>query len=228
MFLQTGNFNFNNDLLQTSSMIVNLAWALKLSPCIRKCLSQGGPSVLETSFLCLFILKFNLHSDFPAYCDFSKRKHSIRQIMQLLLQVTLSLIKKAFLLKALWKVEQVLSCLQHRLIDLLKRGWHFPMLNLSCYQNLFKTLLPPIMSPMFLFLLNAKIGGSAKMSFNFVSTCKIGQFLSIIVLRSGRVLLYVTVSGKSSVLDVVNVLFSNSFLGIEIARLICVAVSVLL
>ena len=101
------------------------------------------------------------------------------------------------------------------------------MLNLSCYQNLFKTLLPPIMSPMFLFLLNAKIGGSAKMSFNFVSTCKIGQFLSIIVLRSGRVLLYVTVSGKRSVLDVL-ILFSNSFLGIEIARLICVAVSVLL
>ena len=84
------------------------------------------------------------------------------------------------------------------------------------------------MSLMFLFLLNAKIGGSAKISLNFGSICKIGQFLSIIVLRSGRVLLYLTVSGKRSVLDVVNVLFSNSFLGIEIARLICVAVSVLL
>ena len=39
-------------------------------------------------------------------------------------------------------------------------------------------------------------------------------------------LLYVTVSGKRSVLDVL-ILFSNSFRGIEIARLICVAVSVL-
>ena len=83
------------------------------------------------------------------------------------------------------------------------------------------------MSIMFLFLLNAKIGGSAKISFNFGSICKIGQFLSIIVLRSGRVLLYVTVSGKRSMLHVL-ILFSNSFLGIEIARLICVAVSVLL
>ena len=91
-----GIFNFNNDLLQTSSMIVNLAWPLKLSPCIRKYLSQGGPSVLETSFLCFFILKFNLHSDFPTYYDFSKRQHSIRQITQLLLQLTLSWLKSCF------------------------------------------------------------------------------------------------------------------------------------
>ena len=90
-----------------------------------------------------------------------------------------------------------------------------------------KTLLPPIITPIFLFLLNAKIGGSAKTSFNFGSICKICQFLSIIVLRSGRVLLYVTVSGKLSVLDVLT-LFSNSFLGIVIARLICAVVSVLL
>ena len=83
------------------------------------------------------------------------------------------------------------------------------------------------MSLRFLFLLNAKTGGSAKVSFNFGSICKICQFLSIIVLRSGRVLLYVTVSGKRSVLDVL-ILFSNSFLGIEIARLICVVVSFLL
>ena len=74
------------------------------------------------------------------------------------------------------------------------------------------------MSLRILFLLNAKIGGSAKTSFNFGSICKICQFLSIIVLRSGRVLLYVTVSGKRSVLDVL-ILFSNSFLGNVIARL---------
>ena len=79
----------------------------------------------------------------------------------------------------------------------------------------------------FFFVLDAKIGGSAKISFSFVSICKICQFLSIIVLRSGRVLLYVTVSGKLSVIDVL-ILFSNSFLGIEIAQLICVVVSVLL
>ena len=75
------------------------------------------------------------------------------------------------------------------------------------------------MSLRFLFLLNAKIGGSIKISINFGSICKICQFLSIAVLRSGRVLLYVTVSGKRSVVDVL-ILFSNSFLGIEIARLL--------
>ena len=149
--------------------------------------------------------------------------------MQLLLQVTLCLIKNVFLLKALGKVEQVLSCSQHRLIDLVKHSWNFPLLNLFTF-NIFlleKTLLPLIISLRFLFLLNAKIGGSAKKKFNFGSICKICQCFLIIVLRSGRVLLYITVSGKHSVLDVL-ILFSNSFLGIELARLICVAVSVLL
>ena len=51
--------------------------------------------------------------------------------------------------------------------------------------------------------------------------------LSIIVLRSGKVLLYITIGGKRSVLDVL-ILFSNSFLGIEIVWLIRVVVSVLL
>ena len=122
-----------------------------------------------------------------------------------------------------------MSCLQHRLIDLVKHGWHFPLLNFLTLKFflLSKSLLPPIMSLRFLFLLNAKIGVSAKISFNFGSICKICQYLSIIVLRSGRILLYVTVSGKRSVLDVY-ILFSNSFLGIVIARLICVVVSVLL
>ena len=69
------------------------------------------------------------------------------------------------------------------------------------------------MSLRFLFLLNAKIGGSAKISFNFGSTCKIMPIFSIIALRSGRALLYVTVSGKRSVLDVL-ILSSNSLLGI--------------
>ena len=75
--------------------------------------------------------------------------------------------------------------------------------------------------------MNVKIGGSTKISFNFGLICKICQLLSIIVLRSGRVLLYVTVSGKSSVLDGL-ILFSNSFLEIKIALLICVSVSLLL
>ena len=83
------------------------------------------------------------------------------------------------------------------------------------------------MSLRFLFLLNAKIGGSAKIFFSFGSICKICQFLSIIVLRSGRILLLVTVNGERSLLDVL-ILFSNSFLGTEIARLICVVVSFLL
>ena len=79
------------------------------------------------------------------------------------------------------------------------------------------------MSLRFWFLLNAKIGGSAKFLLNFGSICKIRQILSIIVLKSGGVLLYVKTSGKRSVLDVL-ILLSNLFLGIEIARLICVAV----
>ena len=120
-----------------------------------------------------------------------------------------------------------MSCLQHKLTNLVKHGWHFPLLNFFTFKFflLSKALLPPIMSLRFLFLLNAKMGGSAKKNFNFDSICKICQFLSIIVLRSGRVLLYVTVSGKRSVLDY---LFSNSFLGIEIAQLICFVVPFLL
>ena len=149
--------------------------------------------------------------------------------MQLILRVTLCHIKKVFLLKALWKVEKVLSCLQHNLIDLVKHVWHFPLLNFFQFKIflLWKTLLHPIMSLKFLFLLNVKIGGSAKISFSFGSMCKICQFLSIIVLRSSRGLLYVTVSGKRSVLDVL-ILFSNLFLETEIARLICVVVPFLL
>ena len=137
-------FSFLNDLLWTSSMIVNIAWTLKLWPGIWKCLSHGGSSVLQTSFLCVFILKFKLHSDFPTYCDFSQRVHSIRQITQLLLQETLCLIKRGFFLKTLWKAEQGFSFLQQKLIDLVKHGWHFPLLNFFTFKIclLSKTLLP--------------------------------------------------------------------------------------
>ena len=71
-----------------------------------------------------------------------------------------------------------------------------------------KTLLLPIVYLRFIFLWNAKIGGSLKISFNFGSVFKINQFLSIIVLRPGRALLYVAINGKRSVLDVL-ILFSN-------------------
>ena len=66
----------------------------------------------------------------------------------MLLQVTLCLITKVLLLKTLGKVEQVLSSLQHRLIDFVKHGWHFPLLNFFTFKIflLSKTLLPPIMS----------------------------------------------------------------------------------
>ena len=70
------------------------------------------------------------------------------------------------------------------------------------------------MSLQFLLLLNAKIGGSAKKNFDFGSICKICQFLSISVLRSGRVLLYVPVSGKRSVVDALN-FFSNRSLELK-------------
>ena len=79
--------------------------------------------------------------------------------------MTLRLIKKVFLLIALLKVEQVLSCLQHRLIDQVKHGWHFSLLNLFTFKMflLSKTLLPlRFLLLSFLLLLNAKIRGSAK------------------------------------------------------------------
>ena len=103
----------------------------------------------------------------------------------------------------------------------------FPFVKLLYVQKFFaiKNLVTPDYVFKVCFFLNAKIGGSAKISFELGSVCKMPQFLSI-VLRSGRVLLYITVSGKRSILDVL-ILFSNWFLGIEIARLICV-VSVLL
>ena len=105
----------------------------------------------------------------------------------------------------------------------------FPFVKFIYVQKFFaiKNLVTPDYVFMrFLFLLNAKIGVSAKISLNFGSICKIFQFLPILFFRSGRVLLYVTVSGKRSVLDVL-ILFSNSFLGIEIGRLIGVVVSFL-
>ena len=86
--------------------------------------------------------------------------------------------------KALWKVEQDLSCLQHRLIDLVKHGSHFPLLNFFTFKILLlsKTLLPPIMSLRILCLFTVKIGGSAKISFKFDSICKICQFKYICVI----------------------------------------------
>ena len=83
------------------------------------------------------------------------------------------------------------------------------------------------MSLRFLFVFNLKIGRSAKISFHFGSISEVCKFLSVIVARLGRILLHVTVSGKCSVLDAL-ILFSDSFVGMEIARLICVVVSVLL
>ena len=89
----------------------------------------------------------------------------------------LCLIPKVFLLKTLWRVEHVLICLKCRTIDLVRHGWDFPLLNFFTFKIflLSKTLLPLIM---FLLLLNVKIGGSAKNSFNFDSVCKMCQFLS--------------------------------------------------
>lgn len=136
-------------------MIVNLACFLKLCPRIWKSLPHYSP----TPFLCMFILRFKLYSVFPRHCNLSQRQHSIIQVSQPPLQITLCLIIKVFLLKELWKTEQVWSCLQYRLIDLMKHSW-----------------LPPIMSPKLLFLLNAKIWGSSKTSFNFGLICKIRQF----------------------------------------------------
>ena len=82
-------------------------------------------------------------------------------------------IEKVFSLNALWKVGQVLSCLQHSLNNLGKHVGNFPLLNplRSKFFLLSKTLLSPIMSHRFLFLFNAKIGGIAKVSFNLVSVC---------------------------------------------------------
>ena len=173
-------------------------------------------------YVCLF-LSFSCIRIFQHIVIFHKSNIPSGKLRSCLYKVTLCLIKKMFLLKALWKVEQVLSFLQHRVKDLAKHGWHFPLLNLFTFKFflLSKTFLPPIIS------LKVFFSFSAKISFNFGWICKICQFLSMIVLRSGRVLLYKTVSSKRSVLDVL-ILFSDSIRGIEIARLICVAISVLL
>ena len=131
-----------------------------------------------------------------------------------------------FLLKTLWKVEQVLSCLQHRLIDLVKHGWRFLLIKFFTFKIFFVTknlVTPDYVSKIFVSF-ECQNWRNSKISFNFGSICKICYFLSIIVLRSGRFLLYVTASGKYSILDVL-ILFSNSFLGIVIAQLICIVVS---
>ena len=105
------------------------------------------------------------------------------------------------------KAAQVLSCLQCRLIDLVKRGWHFPLLNVLTFKIvlLSKTLLSTIMSPRFLFLMK------------FLST--LVQFIKY---ANFWVLLYVTVSRNRWPLDVL-ILFSYSFLRIVTAWLIGVA-----
>ena len=120
-----------------------------------------------------------------------------------------------------------MSCLQHRLIDLVKHGWHFLLLNFFTFKIFFVTknlVTPDYVSKIFVSF-ECQNWRNSKISFNFGSICKICYFLSIIVLRSGRFLLYVTASGKYSILDVL-ILFSNSFLGIVIAQLICIVVSV--
>ena len=112
----------------------------------------------------------------------------------------------------------------------MKNGLHFSLLNFFMFKIILlsKTLLPSCYPLRILFLLKPKLIVQKKHLFIFGSICKTGTFLStFFVLRSDRVLLYVTVSGKRSVLDAL-ILFSNSFLGIVIARLICVVVSVLL
>ena len=146
----------------------------------------------------------------------------------MLLQVTLCLIKKVILLKTLWKVEQVLSRLQ-QVNWSRKTGLAFPFANFLFIQNFF--VIENLVTPDYVFKvvvsLECQNWRFSKISFNFDSIGKIWQFLSIILLKSDIVLLQVTVSGKRSVLDTL-FLYSNSFLGIAMARLIFVVVFVLL
>ena len=102
------------------------------------------------------------------------------------------LIKKVFLLKALWKVEQVLSCLQHRLIDLVKHGWHFPLLNLFtfkifCYK---KPYYHRLCLKGFGFFWMPKLEVQQKFLSILVQFVKYANFCQIIFLRSDRILRY--------------------------------------
>ena len=185
LFLVTPCLAWLFSLAWSESQLKKKKWKCKFSICLLP--------VLQKSFLCMFILKFNCIEIFQHNVIFSKVTfHQINYAA-------------AFTSK------------------------HFPLLSFFTFKIfvLSKTLLPSIMSLRFLFLLNAKIEGSAKTSFNFGSICKICQFLSIFVFRSGRVLLYITGSGNRSVLDAL-ILFSKSFLGVKIVQLIGVIVSVLL
>ena len=187
---------------------------MKLWLGIWKCLSHGGPSLLQTLFLCVFILKYNLFliyvCIFQHIVIFRKGNIPSDKLRSCFCKWRHVWINDVFVKGAFEKLSKFWVVLQHRLIDLVKHGSHFCLLNFFTFKILLlsKTLSPLVMSLRFLFLLNTKIGGSIKMSFNFGSICK---FLSIIVLRSGRVLLQAKVSNKLSVLDIF-ILFSNSFL----------------
>ena len=131
-------FDLHNDPFLTCSVIVNLAWSLKLLPGIRKCLSHGGPSVLQTSFLWVSILKFKAYSNFPK--AISRKCNIPSDKLRSCFTFNVYLIVKVLLLKEFWKVKQVLNCLQHRLINLAKFAVTFNLIN-SVNSVAFKTFL---------------------------------------------------------------------------------------
>ena len=99
-------------------MIANLAWALKFWPRILKMLITRwticSPNIISMCFYFQFKAVFGF-----SYILRFFAKATFHQINNAAAFTALCLIKKVFLLKALWKVGQVLSCLQHRLIDWL-------------------------------------------------------------------------------------------------------------
>ena len=209
------------------SITVNFACFVKSWSCFWKCLSQGGPSILQTSFLCWLILRFSRHSDFPMYCIL-QMLHSIKYIRNVLLQLTVWNILYSFPVTLLLKSSVSLTCSQHRFPILPLHGWHFPTVSflLSQIFSLLMILFEPIRSLKFLFLLYAMIGGFSNTLLMLRSMPKIGQCLFTIFFRSGNVLLCVTIKGIR-LLDFLGFSFNIVSRGICRALLIWVLISFL-
>ena len=158
-------------------MTVNLASALKLWSAIWKSLSHGGPSVLQRSFLCVFILKFESFGFSNILWSFVKAAFHQINYAATFTSNLMSDYKGAFVKDTL-KGWASLELFTTWLIDLLKHGWHFPLFKIF---SLSKTLLPSIKSPRYLFLLNVNIGGSTRIYFNFGPICKICQFCQLLL-----------------------------------------------
>ena len=114
------------------------------------------------------------------------------------MHATKRLMSNAFCVIALWKYDAEIICLQQRFVVLVKQGWLFHLSKVyACISFLLLwSLLPPIKSRRFFVSFKDNKRGFLKISLTLGSFCKICQILLIMCLRSGRVLLKVTIKGN--------------------------------